>query len=302
MRVKLFACNPTCGSGLAEFVLLPATTESSGHGRGAVSPSLIEYGRTNVSITRSCVYDLSGDCLVNAVDLGFFAPSWMKCSGQAGYDPQADFDCDGCVRAGDIGWLATAWMKSCGGPAVVFAPCRQCGGPVGALLGADPSAQVQFTFRFRRELSDSETADTLAPALGLPMAPGSICYVEFWARDLEPSSSGLVAAFTDLQIKTDRLQPDGVIAGTNFNLFSSGSIDGGTVSVLGGVNLTSGVGVGSWVRVASVRCQAVQPVTLSARLISMIPATDEPAARLGSGGVPVTQVEVLSSVGPILPR
>jgi hypothetical protein len=56
----------------------------------------------------SYAYDLDGDGDIDNADLAIIRLSLKKCTGQAGYNPAADFDQDGCVTLVDY----QMWLKA----------------------------------------------------------------------------------------------------------------------------------------------------------------------------------------------
>jgi len=56
--------------------------------------------------------DATNDCLVNIADLGALKVSWFKSTGQAGYNPCADFDRSGMVNIADLGVLKVNWFQN----------------------------------------------------------------------------------------------------------------------------------------------------------------------------------------------
>ena len=55
----------------------------------------------------SCGFDLNGDGLINAADLGLLLVGWGPCS--VGESCSGDFNNDGQVNAADLGLLLVAW-------------------------------------------------------------------------------------------------------------------------------------------------------------------------------------------------
>ncbi len=95
--------------------------------RGVLPPGTLSFGSASAELTFACVYDLSGDGFVNAVDLGVFAGSWLTGVGQPGFNADCDFDCSGFVNAADLGWFAGAWLQGCADLTESdLPPCRRC--------------------------------------------------------------------------------------------------------------------------------------------------------------------------------
>jgi hypothetical protein len=56
--------------------------------------------------------DINCDGVVNGIDLGAMAASWLQSWGSYGYDPRADINGDGAVNGLDLSILAGSWLVS----------------------------------------------------------------------------------------------------------------------------------------------------------------------------------------------
>jgi DNA-binding beta-propeller fold protein YncE len=288
------SCSRTCGPATTVLACEPADNESSVYGRGAVAPADIIRGQTTPELRCTCLYDVTGDCLANAADLGVIAPSWRKCAGDPAYDARADFDCSGCFAGGDIGFLATAWLRSCSDPEVVFASCQGCGpAPLHSSLASPPDTRptVQFALRLTTEpITDGAPRDELPPTVTATRT-GQRLFAEFWMRDLNEASRGLVAGFANLRFAPDSFRTVRTKASKAYNLMPSGYLERGAVLNLGGATVVAGAQPGKWVWVASVEFEALQDT--AAPRIWLEPGGLEPAARYGTGAILPSQIQVI---------
>lgn len=66
------------------------------------------------SFTVRLAGDVNGDCAVNFVDLGRVGSSFLRSTGQPGYDLEADINLDGVINFLDLGIVGSNFLKSCG--------------------------------------------------------------------------------------------------------------------------------------------------------------------------------------------
>lgn len=300
-RLQMMPTPPGCSRGCSSDPFMvkaqpAADTESSAFGRGIVLPADIKYGSADINLHCGCFYDLTGDCAVNAVDLGVIAPSWRKCAGDPAFDPRADFDCGGCFAGGDIGFLATAWLRDCSAPGIIFAACKGCGAgdTQGLSLADDASSGVEFGLRLAM---DRTAADHLAGDLPLSVTSaraGERLFAEFWMRDLDSASLGLVAGFADLHFAAGEFRVVQREVNPVFGLLASGDEQSGRVLALGGATVATGGDPARWVRVATVELEAL--ADSDAPQVWLRPNPLEPAARYGAGAVPAALIRVESSL------
>ena len=286
-----FACDRTCGPMPITFALQAASGESSAYGRGTVLPADIRYGSSTVPVDRTCIYDLSGDCLVNAAELGLMVPSWLKCQGNPAFDPRTDFDCSGCFAGGDIGYFATAWLRNCDNPAIVFPPCRLCGVTSG-LEDRPSGGPVQLALRLTGAPGSVESITGDLPPGVTSAAAGQTVYAELWVRDLDPGSLGVSAVLADLVFDAQQFDIVDAQIGSTYGMLASGQVAGARVSMFGGATSDPGVATGVWVRVGVVAATA--RADIGAPDLSLILASMDPAARYGEGAVPPSEIEVIN--------
>jgi hypothetical protein len=234
--------------------------------------------------------------MVNAADLGVLAPSWRKCVGDPAYNLLADFDCSGCVAGGDIGFYATAWLRSCDDPGIIFAPCKGCsaGSLVAALARTESNPSVQFALRLTAEPTSVDQLVGDLPASLTIVGTGQRVFAEFWMRDLDLASAGLVAGFADLHYAPNEFRVVRAETSAGYGFMASGDAEPGRVTAWGGATISAGVGPMRWVRVASAELEALAG-TATPQIWLKANELD-PAARHGAGAVAPDQIQVLQAV------
>jgi beta propeller repeat protein len=307
-----FSCDAV---GTADFLLSPASSESSAYGRGLIPTDAIDYVSCSVEcLGCPCTYDLDNNCNIAGGDLGWFAPCWLCQDGQACWDAnnceQKDFDCNGTVAGGDLGWFAAGWLKSCAelDPMTDFPPCRTCNGPI---VCPWPSAQGM---RATRDFANAPTVDegVVRLALRLVRVPsqlgevnrvvqsklgtiftGERIYAEVWVKDTMPGSDGLTAVFTDVRYDPSQLTAISVSPGSAFSLFADAVMDDavGAVRRAGGATMEANKGVGTWSRVSVIEFEALSD--MSRPSITVEPAGEEAISARGRGLVPSDRVLVV---------
>jgi hypothetical protein len=201
-----------------------------------------------------CIYDLApGDDGIGTADFALFAPCFGDC-----YEPEdpcaaANFDGDAgnCVGTADFSAFAGCFGLPCG-------ECQSCY-PEGlrALEGPSGGASVQLVAV--RSPTPAEAADVL-PKSVRRLRSGQSFYLEIWATRQHDLYNGLAAVYVDVSYSPRLLTIDQIVSGELLSLFSSGEVDQakGLAHTVGGcVALGQGsVGVGEWVRVATLHMRA----------------------------------------------
>ncbi len=308
-------------TGVAEFVLQPATTESSAFGRGLVPTSSIKYGTCSVVVTGTCpcIFDLDNNCNIGGGDLGVFAPCWSLINTDPTWDTlgcvDKDFDCNGTVSGGDLGWFAAGWNRSCFGinASIEYPPCRVCSGPVTCPSAASRSLNKQPVTSLKLDPQSSPADSSVLLSLSLqktitqaqsPMSIGRIAlgwvkagehvFAEVWAKDLDASADGLTAVFADIQFDASKFVVVSVDSDETFTLFADPIIQEnvGIVSHVGGATLDASHGAGAWTRVGVVELEAL--VNVIRPTVSLSPSQGEAVSLYGLGLVPVNEIRVIS--------
>jgi FG-GAP repeat len=303
--------------GPASFSLLPATTESSAHGRGTVLPTDINYGSCSVEIVCGCIYDLDDNCNVSGGDFGLFAPCWNV----GDTDPEwtanncrdKDFDLSGSVGGGDLGWFAGAWNTTCDliDPIANYPAVRQCAAPIVCPLAAPASTPAAASLEVEKQAATSEDSVILSLRLeGLTrpdlrtsrlsisnatgVKEGERIRAEVWVNDTSATTNGLSVVYADLDFDPSRFEVVSIESGDSFTLFSDPFVTDseGVVRQIGGATLDSGIAANSWVHVATVELEALMKVR-SAN-ISLRPSEGEAVSRYGKGLVSSDQIQVIT--------
>lgn len=307
-----FSCDAV---GTADFLLSPASSESSAYGRGLVPTDAIDYGACSVEcLGCRCIYDLDNNCNIAGGDLGWFAPCWLCQNGQACWDAnnceQKDFDCNGTVAGGDLGWFAAGWLKSCAelDPMTYFPACHACNGPI---VCPWPSAQgmrasadfaiaptvgegiVRLALRLVRVPSQLGEANSVVHSKLGRILTGERIYAEVWVKDTMPGSDGLTAVFTDVRYDPSQLRAISVNPGGAFSLFAVPVVDNavGAVHRAGGATMEANKGVETWSRVSVIEFEALSDMGKPS--ISVAPADNEAISARGRGLVPNDRVTIL---------
>ncbi len=303
-------------TGTAEFLLGPATTESSAHGRGLVPTSLIDYGTCTVEIVCSCIYDLDDNCNIAGGDLGLFAPCWGCCDDEPCWDEYGcsdkDFDCNGCVSGGDLAWFAGSWGKTCDqiDPIADYPPCRQCNPPIVCPLSTRGTApergaskrdadgsdgNVELMLRLRLDPHQRGTLTRPGEAGRIVIHAGDRVSAEVRVMDTSTASQGLTAVFTDLYFDTSKFEILSVNPTATFALFveQDFDIDKGIVRRVGGATMEPGHGVNAWTTVSVVELRAL--VNVAGLNVTIRPSQNEAVSRRGQGLVSTDQISILPS-------
>ncbi len=182
---------------------------------------------------------------------------------------------------GARGASLTGWRRRGGMAARVCAVA--CAAALSSLAWADRATDVSYTLVPRGAPSAFDSATTLPPP-ATQFAVGDTCYLEVWCTDLGSVNTGLISAYVDLGWSTTHATAQAVAHRPPFTLFSSGTIQPGSVDELGGSDATlTGQGIAPlWARLSV--------VTLSIDALGDIPVSVAPAstatACLGRGVIP----------------
>ena len=199
---------------------------------------LIRFGTAELTIDKSCIYDLNGDNKINGVDLANFAVAWMTLPSYENWNAACDFNNDGKVNGVDLSFFATAWMKMADDATIVYpgetaasqaasevlaeaAEGTEAYNTYCALAAAMPdpvSVERISDERISDEPAVLETADdlllqvsavavnTLSAAETADQLPTGISqvevddsfYVELWVRNTELSTAGISTGYLDV--------------------------------------------------------------------------------------------------------
>ncbi|HKQ50422.1 MAG TPA: S8 family serine peptidase [Phycisphaerae bacterium] len=301
----------------SDVCLEPAVLESSAYGRGTVPISAIQHDCQPLCIDESCVYDLSGDGCINAVDLGLFAACWSCVNTSPCWTnsqcQEKDFDCSGLVAAGDLGWFATAWAKCCSDSSISYSACRpRCsggassvdvqGGASEAAPGVDNASAVGLgTVDLAVRLSlqpgaEDETAGPLPPGLSGPLEAGQRVFAEVWIRHRFDASQGITAAFVDVTASTSNFALVGVEPGRIFTMLSNPVIDAehGLVHSVGGATMEPHHADNKWSRLALVELEVKRRVVRPK--VTARPIQGEAVSGYGLGLIPTDRVKLVTLV------
>ncbi|MBK9126991.1 MAG: hypothetical protein IPM13_04235 [Phycisphaerales bacterium] len=164
-----------------------------------------------------------------------------------------------------------------------------CAAALSSLAWADRATDVSYTLVPRGAPSAFDSA-TMLPPPATQFAVGDTCYLEVWCTDLGSVNTGLISAYVDLGWSTTHATAQAVAHRPPFTLFSSGTIQPGSVDELGGSDATlTGQGIAPlWARLSV--------VTLSIDALGDIPVSVAPAstatACLGRGVIPPGDISV----------
>lgn len=297
-RVAVVHFVASCPVSSASLTLASSTNEVSARGRGTILPSAIQYGSATLNVVQDCAYDLTSDAFINSGDLGIFGASWLRATGNPGFNAACDFDCSGFVGAGDLGWFAVGWLRNCSTLVPTdYPPCRRCV----TLRSPDSMASQEPVMLAWRAAAIPAQGDIAADGslvwggAGIYSA-GQDVWLEIWATDSSATSRGLSAVYVDLAFGANpQLEVREIMNDAAFDVLASGQADASGIRRLGGGTLAAGHGLLGWTRVALVRCTARRPLPKGVSI--GLTSSYDGVARLGEGTVAGPQIKVLPDLG-----